>query len=112
MAKRKNKAKYAGKGRGKAGSSFDQCANDDELDTPQLDRLPMGELTPQGALIPSYDWVKGPAVAALPPGLEVRMDLDGGVGMKCARIPSEWRLKIDAEGQCDTYRQDVGRRTR
>eukprot|EP00931_Biecheleriopsis_adriatica_P119540 TRINITY_DN94772_c0_g1_i1.p1 TRINITY_DN94772_c0_g1~~TRINITY_DN94772_c0_g1_i1.p1 ORF type:complete len:416 (-),score=84.19 TRINITY_DN94772_c0_g1_i1:92-1339(-) len=69
------------------------------------EQLPQGELTARGALIPTYHWVKVPAIASLPIGLEVWMPLNG---VKCARIPPSWRLQVIAEGQVDAYRCDVG----
>jgi len=70
--------------------------------------MPLGELTATDKLIPTYHWVEVPAVASLPPGMEVKMPVGG---TKCARIPETWRLQIVAEGQVDSYRRDVGKHT-
>lgn len=70
----------------------------------ECEKYPQGELTAKGALIPTYHWVKVPSIATLPPGLEIWMPLNG---MKCARIPSSWRLQVVADGQVDCYRSDV-----
>mmetsp|Transcript_29885 Transcript_29885/g.54423 ORF Transcript_29885/g.54423 Transcript_29885/m.54423 type:complete len:321 (+) Transcript_29885:20-982(+) len=74
----------------------------------EYESLPLGTLTARGALVPTYSWVKVPDVATLPPGMEVWMPL---VGLKCARIPTTWRLQIVAEGAVDSYRCDVGQHT-
>jgi len=69
--------------------------------------LPEGELTSTGRLVPTYSWVQVPAIATLPQGMEVWML----GGLKCARIPTSWRLQIVADGQLDSYRVDVGEST-
>eukprot|EP00928_Gymnodinium_smaydae_P040213 TRINITY_DN27306_c0_g4_i1.p1 TRINITY_DN27306_c0_g4~~TRINITY_DN27306_c0_g4_i1.p1 ORF type:complete len:497 (-),score=40.20 TRINITY_DN27306_c0_g4_i1:9-1478(-) len=98
----------------KAANTKAKKAKDSESEKSEIEdyhKLPLGKVTPQGILIPSYKWVSVPKCATLPPGLEVRMPFSDAQALKCARIPSSWRLQVVAEGQCEAYRQDVNRRT-
>lgn len=79
----------------------------DEANIEFIKKLPQGELTSAGLLVPTYSWMQVPPVASLPQGMEIWM-LDS---FKCARIPASWRLQIVAEGQVDSYRVDVGEST-
>lgn len=79
----------------------------DEAKAAAIRRMPQGELTATGALVPTYAWVQVPPIASLPPGMEIWMLS----GLKCARIPEEWRLQVVAEGQVDSYRCDVRENT-
>jgi hypothetical protein len=87
---------------------MEEAKRREEATAETMRRMPTGELTATGRLVPTYHWVQVPAVASLPPGMEVWMPVGG---TKCARIPESWRLQIVAEGQVDSYRCDVGEHT-
>merc|ERR1719183_2612494 len=80
----------------------------DDANEEAIRRMPQGEVSASGRLLPTYHWVQVPPVASLPPGMEVWMPVGG---LKCARIPSSWRMQVMAEGQVDTYRCDVQEHT-
>jgi len=70
--------------------------------------IPMGRVSPDGHLIPTYEWRVVPIGVSIPRGLEVRMSLNG---WNLARIPATWRLQVVAESQIDSYRTEVSMHT-
>ena len=66
-------------------------------------------LAPMGSYIAGYDWQYLPAGADIPPGLEIRMPLDGG--RPAARIPQRWQMQVWLEESGIYHRQDVTRAT-
>jgi hypothetical protein len=88
--------------------AMEEARQRDAATAETISRMPQGEVSKSGQLVPTYDWVQVPAIASLPPGMEVWMPVGG---LKCARIPSTWRLQVVAEGQVDSYRCDVGEGT-
>jgi len=80
----------------------------DDAISETIRRMPQGEVTASGKLIATYEWVQVPPVASLPPGMEVWMPVGG---LKCARIPSTWRLQVVTADQVDSHRCDVGEHT-
>lgn len=60
--------------------------------------------------VPTYDWAMVPEGARVPPGLEVRMSVDG-TGTKMARISPSWRMLVVSEPGNDACRLDVTRNT-
>jgi len=63
-----------------------------------------------GSFIPTYEWAAVPEGASVPPGLEVRLTMDGS-GRKMARVPATWRMLVVAEPSNDACRLDVTRHT-
>lgn len=63
-----------------------------------------------GPFVPSYEWGVVPEGASVPPGLEVRLSVDGS-GLRTARISSSWRLLVVAEAENESCRLDVTRHT-
>lgn len=66
--------------------------------------------SPGAIYVPSYEWADLPQKARVPPGLEVRLAVDGS-GARAARIPSSWRLLVVAQPANEACRVDVFRGT-
>lgn len=58
--------------------------------------------------MPSYEWAAVPEGAGIPPGLEVRLPVDG-TGHRTARIPPSWRMLVVAFPANESCRLDVTR---
>lgn len=60
--------------------------------------------------VPSYEWAIVGDGTSIPPGLEVRLPVDGSGG-RTARIPPNWRMLVVSQPGNDACRLDITRRS-
>lgn len=71
------------------------------------------EIRPEGSrsvFVPTYEWTTVGETVSVPPGLEVRLPVDGS-NTRSARIPPNWRLLVVSDPGNDACRIDVTRIT-